>query len=100
MPNTMRPGLLEPEHPATVRYCVDLRSVMNALSGDYCEDALEIDGFEAARDHAVDALEYGIAELTRLVEVLKQAEAFEGLDLGWHELLLTEVDGGAPTHPA
>jgi hypothetical protein len=99
MLNTMRPCLVEPGNPAAGRYCVDPRSVINALSGDYWEDTLEIDGFEAARDHAVDALEYGIAVLVGLVKELKEAEDFEDLDLGWHEPLLTEADFGAQTHP-
>jgi hypothetical protein len=93
MLNTMRPCPDERGHPAAGRYYVDLRSVINGLSGDYCEDTLEIDGFEAARDHAVDALEYGIAVLVGLVKELKGAENFEDLDLGWHEPLLTEADG-------
>jgi hypothetical protein len=88
-----QPRPARPEPPPTGKYRIDLTSVLDALSEDYSEDPVGFDGFEAARDHSVEALEHWIVVLARLVEELKRSERFADLDLGWYDPLITPVDG-------
>ena len=71
---------------------VDWHSLLAELPRDFNDDKTEYENFPETKAYVVERLEHVIHLLSEIVEQVRSASDFEGLDLGWWSPLIEPVE--------